>query len=166
MRALTDAGAKLNKLNQYGETPIEIAAANGHESAVKILLKKGAKERNRALSKAKDTEVISLLEEHINQYPQGINPPRVKEEVAVYAPVNPFALLLREERFTKFPKVITPVETMNQEASISTRPPSSLEQKNPPILPSFKQPRPVDKDNVIGVRQPLGLLQKTEKIVR
>jgi ankyrin repeat protein len=42
VKLLLQNGAKVNFRNEYGRTPLSLAAENGHEAVMKLLLENGA----------------------------------------------------------------------------------------------------------------------------
>ena len=55
MRALIESGAEINKARDIGDTPLSMAAQNGHEAVVRALIELGAD-----VNKAKDNGVTPL----------------------------------------------------------------------------------------------------------
>jgi ankyrin repeat protein len=52
VKLLLEEGAELETKDNYGQTPLSLAAGNGYEAVVKLLLEKGAQNYNNSSSGA------------------------------------------------------------------------------------------------------------------
>ena len=157
--ALKAAGANVNTPEtMYGATPVFMAAQNGHAEAITVLKAAGANVNTPTNDGAtpvfataqlgKAGAMIALLEAGADA--------RIKTKLGTaleYArrgrePGHPEVVRVLEAHFKRYSNGIKPVRNMKKEISLSAKPSSLSEQKNPPMLTKFNQPAsPVSKTN-------------------